>query len=149
MFRSSQWLPFSAMSAHDRVRTKYNQQQRQIKNALLCKSKSTLWLHTVKKLRKETCNFRISCCWEVKLDRRLSCLIICCATSDWVFWTLLICWRSWNVQNPEMSIAGGSLLEPSVDILTLPAKGKALLFSQCIWLCYWAHSKSACCSCRG
>ena len=41
------------MSAHSWERTKYNQQQRQFKRALLCKSKSTHWLQAVKQRRKE------------------------------------------------------------------------------------------------
>ena len=53
VFRSSQWLPLSAMSAYSWERVKYNQQQRQIKLSPLCKSKSTHWLHTVKKCRNE------------------------------------------------------------------------------------------------
>ena len=41
------------MSAHSWERTKYNQQQRQFKRALLCQSKSTHWLQAVKQRRKE------------------------------------------------------------------------------------------------
>ena len=41
------------MSAYSWERTKYNQQQRQFKRALLCQSKSTHWLQAVKQRRKE------------------------------------------------------------------------------------------------
>ena len=79
----------SQLRVHSPEKTKYNQQQRQIKQALLCKSKSAHWLQAVKERRKEIVDFgQNSPSLRSRLMLSLALLLIVMSTNGLILNTL-------------------------------------------------------------